>query len=257
MALDIDLPEPGSHIDVKEKGRSKDGQTVSLDRRLFMQLFAFGGCSDTPVLIDALEAVDVEGVLYEDVNDPRGIGLIFLHEAPDYFVTTVRSLLQSEPFGTLTPKPEYTMLGRTYAMGYESDLEETLLCRPRRYVCHPAWPWAIWYPLRRSGAFEQLSVQEQRTILMEHGGIGRAYGRADYAHDIRLACHGFDKNDNDFIVGLLGRELYPLSAIVQRMCKTRQTSQYLERLGPFFVGKAVWKANRNGGRSPEERHRKT
>jgi chlorite dismutase len=32
----------------------------------------------------------------------------------------------------------------------------------------------------------------------------------------------------------------PLSAIVQRMRKTKQTSLHLERLGPFFVGKAIW-----------------
>ncbi len=48
-------------------------------------------------------------------------------------------------------------------------------------------------------------------ILAEHGTIGMSYGAADYAHDIRLACHGLDKHDNDFIVGLLGKELYPLS----------------------------------------------
>jgi chlorite dismutase len=42
------------------------------------------------------------------------------------------------------------------------------------------------------------------------------------------------------VIGLLGPGLYPLSSIVQRMRKTKQTSQYLKRLGPFFVGKAVW-----------------
>src|SRR5262249_45576731 len=61
----------------------------------------------------------------------------------------------------------------------------------------------------------------------------------DYAHDIRLACHGLDKDDNDFVVGLIGKELFPLSAIVQAMRKTQQTALYLERLGPFFVGRAV------------------
>ncbi len=49
-----------------------------------------------------------------------------------------------------------------------------------------------------------------------------------------------DKNDNDFVVGLLGTELYPLSVVVQRMRKTQQTSQHLERLGPFFVGRVAW-----------------
>ncbi|MCB0252038.1 MAG: chlorite dismutase family protein, partial [Anaerolineae bacterium] len=140
----------------------------------------------------------------------------------------------------LTPKPEFTMMGRTYSIGYESDLDNTLVDRPRRRVCDAEMPWAIWYPLRRAGSFEQLSAQEQRVILGEHGGIGRAYGRAGLGTDIRLACHGLDKNDNDFVVALIGPELMPLSAIVQRMRKTKQTSLHLERLGPFFVGKAIW-----------------
>ena len=91
---------------------------------------------------------------------------------------------------------------------------------------------------------------------MEHGGIGHAYGRAGYGTDIRLACHGLDKNDNDFVVGLLGPELYPLSSIVQRMRKTKQTSLHLERLGPFFIGKAIWQAGQaDGARRCQARER--
>ena len=41
---------------------------------------------------------------------------------------------------------------------------------------------------------------------------------------------------------LLGPKLHPLSAVVQEMRKTEQTAQYLDSLGPFFVGKAVWQA---------------
>ena len=99
------------------------------------------------------------------------------------------------------------MLGRTYAIGYENDLDETLVERPRRRVCDPELPWAIWYPLRRAGSFEQLSTQEQNVILAEHGGIGRGLWPCALGYDIRLACHGLDKNDNDFVVGLLGPEL--------------------------------------------------
>ena len=107
-------------------------------------------------------------------------------------------------------------------------------------MINPNLPWAIWYPLRRSGEFEGLSADEQRTILMEHGGIGAAYGRAGLGPDIRLASFGLDKNDNDFTVALLGPNLAPLSKIIERMRKTKQTSQYLQSLGPFFVGKAIW-----------------
>ena len=66
-----------------------------------------------------------------------------------------------------------------------------------------------------------------------------AFGSADLAHDVRLACHGLDRDDNDFVIGLIGKELFPLSAVVQAMRRTQQTSLYLDRLGPFFVGRKV------------------
>lgn len=220
----------------------RQGVPQRSDDRLFMQLLAFGGCRDTAPLAAALEAAGIEGVLYEDVNDPRGIALLTLAERPEAFLEALRPVLNAEPFASLVQKPEYTMLGRTYALGYEPDLREVLLDRPRRTVLNPDWHWAVWYPLRRSGRFAQLTDQEQRVILAEHGTIGMSFGVADYAHDIRLACHGLDVHDNDFVVGLIGKALYPLSAIVQTMRKTQQTSLYLERLGPFFIGRVVWQA---------------
>jgi Chlorite dismutase len=234
--------ETVSEPDVAEHGRTAEGEVTSLDRRLFMQLQAFGGAADTAGLISALESAGVEGALYEDANDPTGVALLTLSETPDTFVGELRGFLQAAPFSELEPKPEYTMLGRTYAIGHEPDLDETLVDRPRGRVLDPALRWAIWYPLRRAGSFEQLSRQEQNRILMEHGGVGKAFGRAGLGYDIRLACHGLDKHDNDFVVGLLGPELHPLSVIVQRMRKTRQTSLHLERLGPFFVGRVAWQS---------------
>jgi hypothetical protein len=225
--------------DVVEHGRTAEGETLSLDRRLFMQLFAFGGSRDTTQLVEALMGAGMDAVLYEDVNDPQGIAVLTLSEDASDFVTTTRQLFSRSPFLELEPKPELTMFGRTYALGHEEDLVETLVERPRRRVLDSELRWAIWYPLRRAGSFERLPRQEQNAILMEHGGVGTAFGRAGLGYDIRLACHGLDRNDNDFVVGLLGRELHPLSVIVQRMRKTRQTSLHLERLGPFFVGRVA------------------
>ena len=222
--------------DLAERGA--DGQR--LDRRLFMQLLAFTGCDDTAPLIETLREANVQGTLYADAHDPFGVALVTMARDPGFFVGALRALLCDSPFARLTPRPDYTMFGRTYAMGYEKDLEETLFTRPMRTALNPEWPWAVWYPLRRKGAFEQLDAQQQREILMEHGKIGMRFGRADLAHDIRLACHGLDANDNDFVIGLTGKELHPLSAVVQTMRKTTQTSQYLDRLGPFFVGRAIW-----------------
>jgi chlorite dismutase len=77
--------------------------------------------------------------------------------------------------------------------------------------------------------------------LREHGMIGRSYAAGDLAHDVRLACHGLDANDNEFLIGLIGKELHPLSHIVQAMRSTRQTSEFISQMGPFFVGRAVFR----------------
>ncbi len=227
-------------LDLTEKGKDKAGAPLALDRRLFMQLLAFGECSSTGALQEALEEAGIEGVLYADLHDPQGVALLTWSEAPDFFVTTLRALLNRPPFVALLAKPEYTMFGRTYSIGYERDLEDFLLHRPRAKVCNPDWPWAIWYPLRRQGTFARLSEEEQFALLREHGSIGRAYGAAGYGVDIRLASFGLDRADNDFVIGLLGPELFPLSSIVEAMRKTGQTSQHMQGMGPFFVGKAIW-----------------
>jgi Chlorite dismutase len=226
-------------VDVRERGANE--QTSS--RRLFIQLHVFGGCREEKPLAVALESSRAETVLYADINDPNGVGVLALSEDPTFFVTGWRDLLGSEPFAALTRKPELTMLGRTYSSGFEADLDEWLLHRPRRTVLNPAWPWAVWYPLRRVGGFARLLPAEQGAILREHATLGRTYGGADLAHDIRLACHGLDTHDNDFVIGLVGRELHPLSHLVQAMRKTAQTSEYIQTLGPFFVGRALWQSN--------------
>jgi chlorite dismutase len=109
-------------------------------------------------------------------------------------------------------------------------------------VLNADWPWAVWYPLRRSGAFERLEDREKGGILREHAEIGKAYGQQDLAHDVRLACHGLDERDNEFVIGLIGKELHPLSHVVQAMRKTRQTAEFISQMGPFFVGHAAWRS---------------
>ncbi len=228
--------------DISEKGRGLRGEPISMDRRLFMQLLAFGNCHDPKPVIEALQKYGITAALYADVNDPYGIGLCVAAENPDFFVTDLRALMNIGAFRTLTPKPEYTMLGRTYSIGYENDLEHVLFARPISRLCDPELPWAVWYPLRRSGTFEKLPFDEQKAILAEHGKIGATYSAAGFGNDIRLACHGLDKNDNDFVIGLLGKNLHPLSAMVQTMRKTRQTSEFLTNLGPFFIGHVLWQS---------------
>jgi Chlorite dismutase len=227
-------------LDLREKGGPRQGQPQVSDRRLFMQLLAFGGVLQQDALTAKLEESGIEGVLYAEANDPRGVGLVTWSEDPNFFISTVRTILSREPFASLTQKLEYSMLGRTYSLGHEPDLNEWLFDKPRRNATNPEFQWAVWYPLRRKGEFSSLATEEQTPILREHGKIGHSFGEAGYAHDIRLACHGLDINDNDFIIGLVGHDLHPLSACVQAMRRTRQTSRYMDRMGPFFVGKAIW-----------------
>ncbi len=227
-------------LDLSEKGRGPDGQPISLDRRLYMELLVFTGAGETEPLVAALEQAPFPAVLYADLHDPQGVGLLTMSEEPDFFVTELRAFLNRPPFQELTLKPELTMFGRTYAIGYESDLEHVLVNRPRQRALDRSWSWVIWYPLRRVKGFELLPEEDKRRILGEHGNIGRTFGRADLATDIRLACHGLDRNDNDFVVAILGHDLHPASAVVQAMRKTQQTSKWLESLGPFFVGKVLW-----------------
>ncbi len=228
--------------DISEKGGLKDGQPQRSDERLFMQLLAFGGCDDSSPLGPHLAEAGIAGVVYEDLHDPRGVAVLALSRDATFFFDVLRLMLKSGPFAALKLKRGISLFGRTYALGYEPDLEEVLFRRPIRTALNPEWPWAVWYPLRRSGRFAQLPPEEQRVILAEHGKIGMAFGAADLAHDIRLACHGLDTDDNDFVVGLVGKSLHPLSAVVEAMRKTQQTSLYLDRLGPFFTGRALWKS---------------
>ena len=238
-APEMDLKEL---VDISEKGaRSKEGR-LSLNKRLFMQLLAFTNVRDSGPLIKALRESGMESVLYENLNDPNGVALLTMSEDPDFFITKVRDFIKSGPLADAELLPEYTMFGRTYSLGYEDDLEYLLLKRSREYSKNSEWPWVVWYPLRRSGEFAKLPAREQGLILREHGIIGRAFGEAGLAHDVRLACFGLDKNDNDFVIGLIGSELNPLSKIVQTMRKTVQTSTYIDKLGPFFIGKAVWQS---------------
>lgn len=239
------VPAGSEAIDIHERGAPRDGEPQVMDRRLFMQLLVFqiptgrSVLEDQGALIAAVEGAGLPSVVYADANDPRGVGLLTFGEDPALFVDSVRLLFERELLRDWVLRPELTMMGRTYSSGYEQDLEFWVIDRPQQTVLNSEWNWAVWYPLRRSGAFEQLEGREKGGILREHATIGRAYGAQDLAHDVRLACHGLDANDNEFVIGLVGANLHRLSHVVQAMRSTVQTSQYIEQMGPFFVGRAI------------------
>ncbi|MGH9360086.1 MAG: chlorite dismutase family protein, partial [Terriglobia bacterium] len=137
-------------LDLREKGAVRNGQRLVSDERLFMQLLAFTGCDGSPAFIKALAGANFESVLYQDIHDPRGVVLLTWSRDPNFFVGPLRKFLLVPPFAALSSKPEYNLLGRTYAIGHEPDLEAWLFEKPRRTVLNPEWPWAVWYPLRRA-----------------------------------------------------------------------------------------------------------
>lgn len=238
------LPE----IDVNEYGGKKDGVRQQMDERLFMQLLVYdvppGMDPEEPTqaLIAGLESNGIGGVVYEDMNAPMGIALLTWSKNEAHFVKAVRPVFRAPELRALQPRPDWTMIGRSYASGYERDLEHYLLHRSVENVTNAEWPWHVWYPLRRSGAFAKLTREEQANILREHASIGMAYGKQDFAHDVRLACHGIDAKDNEFLIGLVGSRLHRLSHVVQRMRSTTQTAEYIVQMGPFFVGHARWQS---------------
>ena len=231
-------PEP---VDLRETGAPIDGEPQVSDRRLFLQLHVFEDCSNPNNIVEVLEKSNLNAVLYDDINNPTGIGVLFIVEDPAVLATEVRDLLAEFQYAThLSYRPEMTMIGRTYSSGREPNLEEWLINKPLQNALNPEFPWAIWYPLRRNPEFYRLEHRERGRILGEHAMLGRSYAAGGHASDIRLACFGLDTNDNEFVIGLVGPELYPLSRLIQDMRQTEQTTKYIESLGPFFVGK-VWK----------------
>jgi hypothetical protein len=230
-------------LDLSEKGR-KGKDVISLDRRLFMKFTAFSGVEPDKQdkAIAALEKSGITAAVYADVNDPYGIGVMAASEDPAAFATTLRAVFNSDPWDDFDYKPEFDMLGRSYSIGYEPDLEGTLIRWPQKKLTDPRNQWVVWYPLQRAKKFYVLPKEKQMSILGEHGTLAKRYGAGGHATDIRLACHGLDRDDNDFVVGLLGPNLHPLSAVVQEMRRTEQTSQYLDRLGPFFIGRVIWQS---------------
>ncbi|MFO0611203.1 MAG: chlorite dismutase family protein [Polyangiaceae bacterium] len=232
-------------VDVVERGgKGPDGEVLTLDRRLFVQLLVFDCAPETnptgamSAIATKLQERGVAAVVYADVNAPRGFGVLTYDEDPAVFVDRVRPAVNDLGALHVVPRPDFTMIGRSYAGGHETDLPFWLIDRPksvigeRRVGAGPSIP---------APAGRRVEPRRARTtrILREHAIIGRAYGAEDLAHDVRLACHGLDPHDNDFLIGLIGKDLHPLSHVVQSMRKTRQTREFITQMGPFFVGRVA------------------
>src|SRR5713101_2092036 len=91
-------------------------------------------------------------------------------------------------------------------------------------------------------------AREEQSLLAA-GGEGQGWHRERASG---LSCP-LDAHDNDSVIGLVGHDLHPLSHRVQALRNTVQTSQYIQTLGPFFVGHALWQSPL-GGPGARARH---
>ena len=190
-------------------------------------------------LIAALESAGLASVLYEDVNDPTGVALLTLSRRRRRSSPSTAAFLQSSLFAELTPKPNSRCSAAPTRSATSRISRRRSSTGPRRRVLDPALPWAIWYPLRRAGSFEQLSA---RAGHHPHGARRDRDGvrprRPRLRHPARVP---WPRSRRQRLRDRPARaELHPLSIIVQRMRKTKQTSLHLERLGPFFVGRVAY-----------------
>src|SRR3954463_13712616 len=83
-------------VDVSERGAPRDGIPQTMDRRLFMQLTVFE-TDKTLAPADALKNLglslarrNVASVVYEDVNNPHGLGVLSWSEDPLDFANKLR-----------------------------------------------------------------------------------------------------------------------------------------------------------------------
>ena len=239
-------------IDVNEYGGKKDGVKQAMNRRLFMQLLVFrvptgteavsGGAKSAPDAVGAElrehpEGTEDPGRRLRRHDGPAQPRAALVERGPGALrprrpaALHRGAALQRRRFGTTSPCSVAPTAPATSpsSSGRSSS-------GPSRTSTNETTRWHVWYPLRRKGAFAKLEPIEQSHILREHAALGIAYGQQELATDVRLACHGIDAGDNEFVIGLMGKDLHPLSHLVQAMRKTRQTSEFIEKMGPFFVG---------------------
>ena len=244
MALDIQRAEPDTDggLSLAERGKTAEGAPQSLDRRLFVQLLAYTGCPDAAPLAEAADQAGVGGVVYESAQDPQGVAVALFHEDPAFFVEDGRRLHTSAPFRDLAPLPALTMLGRTYSIGYEQDLLGTLVARPVKTMTNPdvvvgrVVPAPAERPVRAGAA--RGAAADAHGARRDRPGVR---GRRPTPTTSASRATGWTRTTTDFVAGLVGKSLFPLSKPSSSGCGRRaRRPSSSSRLGPFFAGRAVW-----------------
>lgn len=220
-----------------------DGERQYSQRRLYMQLRILDVSSPIAPFIEELKKLftSIPSLLYIDAASSNTVGLLTWSDDPSTFAIGVNQSLVKLS-SKFTERPGWTMFGKTYSNGHETNLDEYLFKKPIRNTTRDDLDWAVWYPLRRKGPFYTQPPPDQCQMLLHHAAIGKSFSQVGAAYDIRLKCFGIDSHDNEYVVGLVGSDLHGLSRVVEEMRKTKHTAEFLDSLGPFFVGKKIWKS---------------
>ncbi len=205
----------------------------------FMQLLVFTDCADLAPIVGPLEHLKLHCVLYKDLNDPQGIGLLTLADNPDDLVNDLRDLLSSRMFRVLMQRHELTMIGRIFSSP-NGSLED-----PSAVLDNGDWPWAVWHPMRGTAELSALDDSEQLQVFETL--IETAETSPDNVGHIYLKSHGLDRIGNEFVHGLHGRDLGEVSASIQAMKRAAQHTANIASSGPFFVGHTVRVGEKVGG----------
>ena len=79
--------------DLREHGAPVRGEPQTSTRRLFVQLHVFTGCLSTAAVISEVRSSGLDAVVYADLNDPRGVGVLLMSEDPARFADAGLSLI--------------------------------------------------------------------------------------------------------------------------------------------------------------------
>jgi hypothetical protein len=107
-------------------------------------------------------------------------------------------------------------------------------------VLHAEQRWATWYPIRNKPEWGTLDKAKKTAAQKEHGAVAKEFVDSDKVSYVRLSCNGLDPEDNDHIFGLTAGSLEDISLLQEAMRGTSQIANYVDKIGPVFVGRKVW-----------------
>ena len=205
--------------------------TETTDSCLFTQLLVFTDCTDIKPLVLLLDRMSLTYVVYKNLNDPQGIGLLTIADHPELLVTELRDVLCSRAFRVLMQRHDLTMTGRG------GDDAAARIDELETVVNNEQWPWALWYPMRCTPAFAHLNEKEQGSVLDELAS-GIDLSEEDFGH-ILLKSHALNRGGGELIHGVHARSPQHLSRVVEAITSTERFDEHIAGAGPFFVGRTL------------------